>query len=529
MAETRRSFGVALALMLAELVLVAVYYTNGVVFDCRASAPLWLCRLAGGADVRAYAFIAGVAVVFASRPAAWRALTAGARPRPHAGWAAAHVAGAALLVAPSFFLRDGAPTLVLTAVFSLWFAGGALAAVAGALTLAPAKRWFDAASAVRGGLAAAALLAILAPRLADGAQRVWEWNPFATATLSAVALTLDALGQPIARGSDPADIGVGAFMVNVGRQCSGIEGFALIAGFLSLYFFAFREALRFPHALALLPVGIAASWMLNVVRIVALILLGAHVSPDLAVSGFHSHAGWLMFTTLAIGLMTVAHATPWFRSSATPAARAPLPRLAQDWSAARLVPFIVFMASALLASTFASMPELFYPARVVAMWVALWAFRGLYRALPWRLDAWALGAGLAVGTIWILVAPPEPTAALDAALVALPAWIFLVWAVARVVGTTLLVPMTEELLFRSYLLERLDFGGIAGRLFAVAVSTVLFAALHGRWIEAGAAGLVFAWLALRRDGGLVDAVVAHMTANGLIALWAITTGRWSII
>jgi membrane protease YdiL (CAAX protease family) len=51
--------------------------------------------------------------------------------------------------------------------------------------------------------------------------------------------------------------------------------------------------------------------------------------------------------------------------------------------------------------------------------------------------------------------------------------------------------------------------------------------LHGRWLAGTVAGLLFA-AALYRRGRLMDAVVAHATANALITAYVLTTGQWSI-
>ena len=60
------------------------------------------------------------------------------------------------------------------------------------------------------------------------------------------------------------------------------------------------------------------------------------------------------------------------------------------------------------------------------------------------------------------------------------------------------------------------------------VTTALFAALHGRWIEAAIAGLLFAALTLR-SRNITDAILAHAVANGLIALYALASGNWAMI
>jgi exosortase E/protease (VPEID-CTERM system) len=104
----------------------------------------------------------------------------------------------------------------------------------------------------------------------------------------------------------------------------------------------------------------------------------------------------------------------------------------------------------------------------------------------------------------------------------------MLWVLLRVSGTVLLVPFIEEMFFRGYLLQRLDFGGVAGKITALAVSSAWFGALHSDFLLAAASGLLFGLLALRRNK-VFDAVVAHIAANGAIAAWAVSSGNWSII
>jgi exosortase E/protease (VPEID-CTERM system) len=86
----------------------------------------------------------------------------------------------------------------------------------------------------------------------------------------------------------------------------------------------------------------------------------------------------------------------------------------------------------------------------------------------------------------------------------------------------------EELFFRGYLLTRLDGPQLWRRVLAVALSSLAFALLHGRWIEAGLAGLVFALVALRR-GRVADAIWAHVVANSTVAAVAAARGDWSLL
>src|SRR5262249_37590008 len=151
-----------------------------------------------------------------------------------------------------------------------------------------------------------------------------------------------------------------SFSIQIAPSCSGVEGFALISLFLMCYFYAFKEHLRFPNVWVLLPLGLFFSWGLNVVRIAVLFLIGINGNSELAVKGFHGHAGWLTFVILAFVLIGVSTWVPWFqRTNKTPQP------LLEDWTAARTLPFAAFMAVALLLSTFTLVPDLWYLGKVV--------------------------------------------------------------------------------------------------------------------------------------------------------------------
>ena len=74
--------------------------------------------------------------------------------------------------------------------------------------------------------------------------------------------------------------------------------------------------------------------------------------------------------------------------------------------------------------------------------------------------------------------------------------------------------------------ERLPIGLFTWSSFAI--SSVLFGMLHGGfWLAGTIAGMSFA-LALYQRRALGDAVLAHATTNGLIAVYVLATGRWSV-
>jgi exosortase E/protease (VPEID-CTERM system) len=125
----------------------------------------------------------------------------------------------------------------------------------------------------------------------------------------------------------------------------------------------------------------------------------------------------------------------------------------------------------------------------VALACVAWYFRAQIRAFDWTVDPIGLTAGALVGVAWAVLADTGTEGStLADALSTLPPMLLIIWVVTRLAGTVLLVPLVEEMFFRGYVMTRLDRGGLGMRILAIAVSTALFAALHGRWVAAGLAG-----------------------------------------
>ena len=253
----------------------------------------------------------------------------------------------------------------------VWLAAGMVMASALLLALAPAREWRRAFAREWPTLTVAVVLSVTIEVLATQAQRAWTELAFITFRLTASILSL--YESDVA--ADPRDfvLRFDGFSVEIAKQCSGYEGIGLVVGFLLIYFWVFRRSLRFPNAYLLLPIGVSAIFVLNSVRIAALVSIGTHWSPELAVGGFHSRAGWLTFLVVTIGLMMLSHRSRFFfaRRDTALAERRPSARLA----AALLTPFIAAAAIGLAAAAFSSGPEWLYPLKVAAIALALWVYR----------------------------------------------------------------------------------------------------------------------------------------------------------
>jgi exosortase E/protease (VPEID-CTERM system) len=407
-----------------------------------------------------------------------------------------------------------------------WILGGYLVVFGAAFALASPERWR--AIIVELGPVSLILLvaSLLAPEITAVANDVWHFQPLTQITFQSVLSVLKVFGVEAIAEPTRYVLSSNSFRIRIEPPCSGVEGFALTTLFFVSYFYAFKEHLRFPNVWVLLPIGLLFSWAFNVVRIAALFLIGINGHPELAVDGFHGHAGWLTFSILALTMIGVSTSVPWFWRGNTDTRP-----LLEDWTAASTLPFAAFMAAALLLSTFTVIPDLWYVAKVVAISSVLGAFLPVYRTcLFWQIDTLVVLAGIAIGLLWIAFGFSDESRALalDTALASLPLGLWVGWVIVRLIGTIALVPVAEELMFRGYLLERFSRNGGVIRAIGLLLSTGLFAVMHQRWALAGCAGLIYGLLYLR-SYRVTDAIVAHSASNAIIGLYALATAQWSLI
>jgi uncharacterized protein len=446
------------------------------------------------------------------------------------GWLSVQIVGFCLIMLPwALTLRRVSQEPINLALIPSLL-GGCFAVLGAAFALASPGRWR--AIIVELGPASLALLAasLLSPEIISADKNffvrdLWYVQPLTQATFQSVVFVLKVFGLEATAKPTEWALSSNSFSILIAPGCSGVEGLALTTLFFGCYFYAFKEHLRFPNVWVLLPIGLLFSWALNVVRIAALFSIGMNGHRELAVSGFHTHAGWMAFSILAFAIIGVSTSVPWFwRGNTTPQP------LLKDWTAARTLPFAAFMGAALLLSTFTVIPDLWYVVKVLAMTFALAAFLPVYRTrLFWRIDKLAVSAGIVIGLLWIAFGLTDSTALpLNTALASLPIGVWIGWVFVRLIGTIALVPVVEELMFRGYLLDRFSHNGGAARVIGLLLSTGLFAVMHERWALAGCAGLVYGLLYLR-SFRVTDSIVAHSVSNAIIGFYALATAQWSLI
>lgn len=109
----------------------------------------------------------------------------------------------------------------------------------------------------------------------------------------------------------------------------------------------------------------------------------------------------------------------------------------------------------------------------------------------------------------------------------------IVWplVVVRIFGAAAVVPVMEELFWRSFVqrwIDQKDFLALApaaGSLRALLLTSLVFGFEHGLWLAGIFAGLAYGWL-YRRCGSLWPPIVAHSLTNLLLGVWVVRTGQW---
>jgi len=325
-----------------------------------------------------------------------------------------------------------------------------------------------------------------------------------------------------------------SFSVSIAAPCSGLEGMGLMLVFGIGWLWLFRRECRFPQALLLLPAGLMTVWASNVLRIALLIVIGGLGAPDVAVRGFHSQAGWIAFNAVALGFSLAAGRIQWVRKTSFPKE---LRETRVNPTAAYLMPFLAILAASMIARSLSSQFEWLYPLRFIAAMGALWYFRNEYRTLDWRTGVAGPAVGILVFVMWIGMDHWRPTPVDNGTagiLSGLVPWARFSWLGLRTLAAVVTVPIAEELAFRGFLIRRFlsaQFDTLHPKTYQISgvlISSLIFGMLHGdRWLAGTLAGLLYAWVFLRR-GRIGDAVAAHATTNALIALLVLSAGRFDL-
>ena len=519
--------------MLALLVLEVVALT--IRFDTKTleGGPFWLEGFIGllpvGFDVVAVGAAVVLLVQWPQLQGASECLPDRLQNHPWSRYLFVHLAGLAGLVLLSGPLMEGRPrsAVAVVALTICWAGLGLLSLLAWLNCFLPHRQWLPLLRRwpwILPAGTAAGLGMLGAGRLAQ-----LLWKPLGVSTLWLVRFILKLFSEDVVFQPAEGVIGTRAFDVEIAPACSGYEGMGLMFVLIGAFLLISRRTLRLPRALWLLPLGCLLAYLANAGRIAALILLGTHVSEEIALGGFHSRAGVLLFLAVGFGLIGLSLRSSWF-SAADRQGEADIDSTASE---AYLCPFMALVGITLVTGAFSSGYDPLYPLGLIVTCGLLWRYRKYYDDLSWTFAPRAVAIGVMVFALWTALEPwksghTPPTAPVPLAGAAAVAWV-----IARALGSVIVTPLVEELAFRGYLIRRLmaaDFKSVPQGTFAWSsflVSSSLFGILHDRWIAGIIAGMFYA-LALYGRRKLSDAVLAHATTNALIAAHVLASGKWSL-
>ncbi|HWG75580.1 MAG TPA: exosortase E/protease, VPEID-CTERM system [Steroidobacteraceae bacterium] len=462
-----------------------------------------------------------------------------------------HVLAVLPLFPLSYYLygRSDAP-LPFPVIVGLWLMCAGVAIVALVAALAPWQAWWSAVRKLGTLWLYAAAAALVATSISRWSQHLWA--PMAAITFDAVRHLLIPIIPGLQADPHTEILRSDSFAVQISDYCSGLEGMGMLLAFCGAWLLCFRKEYRFPRALLLFPAGIVLSFVLNAVRIAALMVIGNAGHPDIAAFGFHSQAGWIAFT-LSAGLIAIGSLhSSWLSHTTAPAASkdrqhlVPTPMIeptglaeagqAPNPTAVYLMPLLAALAAGMIARANSNGFETLYWLRPLAATAALfWAWRWL-GGLDWRFTWRGPLAGVLAFLVWISLARllGHSRGSMPAALASMPPSSRNAWLVVRAAAFVTTVPLTQELAFRGYLMRRIagaDFDKLRFRAVgatALIVSAAIFGVDQGAlWLPAALAGSLYGVLLIRTER-IGEVLVAHCLTNALLALAVLSIGQWSL-
>ncbi len=181
-----------------------------------------------------------------------------------------------------------------------------------------------------------------------------------------------------------------------------------------------------------------------------------------------------------------------------------------------------------------------YAVKVTLVGALLWHFRHRYSelksmsALTLQHSLLVLAVGILVFVLWVNLDFSWATLGGDAAgYDPRSATQAINWSLAlpRFLGAVLIVPLMEELFWRSFIMRWIDLEDFMDKkpaqisLRALLITSAVFGFGHHLWFAGIVAGLAYGWLYIRTTN-LWAPILAHGITNGLLGVWILYTGNW---
>ena len=205
----------------------------------------------------------------------------------------------------------------------------------------------------------------------------------------------------------------------------------------------------------------------------------------------------------------------------------------------RVMPFVVFAALTMVQGQFGENGAywIYTLKTIVGAWL-LWVVRAHVKEMRWNFSWEAVVAGVVVFLAWVGLDGLYPSIFGERTASFNPlksygdesaiAWIFIA---VRILGSSLVVPMLEEVFYRSFLYRWLikpDFFSIPLHSFswwAFLIVCLGFGASHYEWLPGIICAVIYQGLVIRKRR-LGDAITAHAITNFLLGLWVVLQADW---
>ena len=199
----------------------------------------------------------------------------------------------------------------------------------------------------------------------------------------------------------------------------------------------------------------------------------------------------------------------------------------------RIVPFAVFAALTMAQGQFGETGAYWiYAIKVLLGAWLIWLVRAHVKEMRWNFSWEAIVAGIVVFLVWVGLDGLYPVLGeRTAAFNPLKSYgegsaAALMFIAVRILGSSLVVPLLEEVFYRSFLyrcLIKTDFLSVPLKSFNLAAFLIVcagFGISHNEWLPGILCASVYQWLVIRK-GRLGDAITAHAITNFLLGLWVV--------
>lgn len=199
-----------------------------------------------------------------------------------------------------------------------------------------------------------------------------------------------------------------------------------------------------------------------------------------------------------------------------------------------LMPFLAFLVLTYGGVWFPGGPYVLYPIKTVVMAALLWYYRKVYTEIRPHFSWLAVAIGVLTFILWVLPEGwyPQIGSSEFNPYIRGTGWQAYLLIGFRLAGAVIIVPIFEELFWRSFALRWLikeDFTSVpigTFTWFSCCVVILAFGFEHHRWLVGLVAGILYhALLYYRKD--LFECILAHAVTNLLLGIYVLITQQWN--